>query len=369
MNPARILIIIAAISVALFPRNAGAQALRFDAWFEDRVAVVLEQARIRENAGGFSRQREISLVDQSSASDFLSTAVGVIYYETNPTASGSVSASLYSLMAVARGKALTDPQFYQEQSDARRLSLTLGKVAEGTLFGAKYTVWNGRDLYGRRGRKAIDSVQRELTRRVRASARLKDRIQRMLFQELGGAAGDDPLALAQFWLKYYGNMNALPLTREHLRRIDALIAGDIAAFGEYREQLNKAYDSIRNGPQFAFSCQILKNNNRMQAIFDYGLGNAVTWTWNASTADFRSVRGATEFKARLTPERSRQVTVSAAAETRWLTGLKPEYAVQGKLTVPISAGVNFPIVILYRNHRGPMVVTGGLTLDVGRLRQ
>jgi hypothetical protein len=177
------------------------------------------------------------------------------------------------------------------------------------------------------------------------------------------------MALAQFWLKYYGNMNALPLTREQLCRLDAMIEADLSAFGAYREQLNNAYDSIRNGPQFAFSCQMFKNNNRMQAIFDYGLGNSVTWTWNASTADFRTVRAASEFKARLTPERSRPITISAAAETRWLTGLNPEYAVQGKLTLPISPGVDFPIVIRYRNHSGPMVVTGGVTLDVGRLRQ
>src|SRR6267378_4692341 len=127
----------------------------FNDWLNQRVQAALDAAKVQENGKGSSRQKETpstddrstSLVDQSSATDFLSTALQLIPVSNinglapgqmpgssadaskQGTGSGSVTATGYSLIAALSKHALTDPQFYKDHTNARRISFTVGTSA------------------------------------------------------------------------------------------------------------------------------------------------------------------------------------------------------------------------------------------------
>ncbi len=44
--------------------------------------------------------------------------------------------------------------------------------------------------------------------------------------------------------------------------------------------------------------------------------------------------------------------------TQWLTGQKPQYTFQVKLTIPLSAGIDLPIVYRYANRTALLNQTG-----------
>jgi hypothetical protein len=398
--------IILIVYLLLSPALGRAQNVRFDDWFAARVETALERARVGENGKGASRQRETpsgdgrstSLVDQSSASDFVSAAVNLIPAGgVANSGSGAVTASAYSLLAGLRAKALSDPEFYASHSGARQIFFTLGSAASnleqdnterlGLVVGVKYTLLNGRDLYSRSGRKLIDGVQKALTKRVAASTRLKDQVQQILFAACHG----DGMTFADFLLKYYSAMDELSAPPEVLRRIDALIVESSAAFEDYDSALRAAYDKVRNGKQLALSYQSITradngyNDHRAEVIYDHGLGHAMTWTSNAGVEIkdrkqaglFRGRRAATEFKAQLTRENESPfgrapLTLSFGAEAKWLDGVPAQYTAQARLTVPLASGIEFPIVFRYANRRDLLDQTAqearfGLVVDLGRL--
>ena len=394
------------VYLLLSPVFGWAQSVRFDDWFAARVEAALERARVGENGKGASRQRETpsgdgrstSLVDQSSASDFVSAAINLIPAGgVANSGSGAVTASAYSLLAGLRAKALSDPEFYANHGGARQLFFTLGSAASnleqdnterlGLVAGVKYTLLNGRDLYSRSGRQQIDHVQKALTKRIAASTRLKDQIQQLLF---AGCRGDG-MTFADFLLKYYSAMDALRVPPEVLRRIDALVMQSAAAFEDYDSTLRAAYDKVRTGRQLALSYQAITradngyNDHRAEVIYDHGLGNALTWTANAGAEIkdrkqaglFRGRRAATEFQTRLTPGSGSAfgrapLTLSFGAEAKWLDGVPAQYTAQARLTVPLASGIEFPIVFRYANRRDLLDQTAqearfGLVVDLGRL--
>src|SRR5262245_53819079 len=127
----------------------------FPAWLEQRVQAALDAARVLENGKGTSRQKETpsgddrttSLVDQSSTTDLVSTALQLIPLSNisglapsqqpgsaadasrQGSGSGSVTVTGYSILAALSKRSLTDPKFYAAHTDARRLSFTLGTAA------------------------------------------------------------------------------------------------------------------------------------------------------------------------------------------------------------------------------------------------
>ena len=151
----------------------------YSEWIKGEVGkAIAARALIAENGNGTANQKEspstdiasTSLVDTSSASDFASLALNLtglrLGDETSKPASGRVTVTLYSLVAAAKGIALTDPAFYREGTRWRRLSLTLGseesKLADhatdkpATTVGAKFLILNDRDVYSVNGQKQLD---------------------------------------------------------------------------------------------------------------------------------------------------------------------------------------------------------------------
>jgi hypothetical protein len=94
-------------------------------WIRSEVGKLrVAEKLISENGNGVANQKEApaidaastSLVDTSSATDFASVALNLTGLEPDDEeddkpVSGSVTASLYSLIAAVRGKPLTDPTF------------------------------------------------------------------------------------------------------------------------------------------------------------------------------------------------------------------------------------------------------------------
>jgi hypothetical protein len=417
----------------------------FNQWLVERATSLLDtakvqDARVQENGKGSSRQKETpsgddrstSLVDQSSTSDFFSTAIQFIpvsnisglvpSQQSGSTASssqqgsgsGSVTVTAYSLLAALSKQKLIDPTFYKLQTNARRISFTLGTTASdaatdgtteaGTILGFKYVFINGRDLYSKTGQEAIRDVQNATTQIVPNDAQLSLAVKELIFdscqpigeckqgrQRIGEA--QYPQALAEFWQKYGSNINQLTFPPELLHQIDARIQKVLPSYETYDDQLRKAYDKVRNGRQFAVSYQVVKrpdngnDDHRAEIAFDNGLTNRITWTWNASfdyknrkqALDSRGGRIATEFIGNLSPESSdplgrAPVTLSFSGEAKWMEMLKPQYTFQAKLSIPLATGLEFPIVYRYANRRDQINQSDsearlGLTVDVERLIQ
>jgi hypothetical protein len=435
----RILVVLITIFCSAESCLGQSAATSLSDWLNQRVQAALDAAKVHENGKGASRQKETlstddrstSLVDQSSATDFLSTALQLIPLsninglapgqQTGSTAdaskqgsgSGSVTATGYSLVAALSRHSLTDPQFYKDHTNARRVSFTVGTAASdpatdgtskvGTILGAKVTVINGRDLYSVTGRTAVDEVQHANSARTQAANALFDQIQRLVFEAcqpagdctLGRGAIDPsqyPGAFFTFWARFK-NMNDLRLSPDLLQEIDLEIRASLPKYENYQKLVKDVYDKVRNARQLALSYQVVRrpdagnDDHRAEASFDYGLTDRITWTLNGSfdykdRKQLTAIRGgrfATEFKGNLTPENlnplgGSPVTLSFSGEAKWMEQLKPQYTFQAKITIPLGTGIDLPIAYRLANRQAQISqhdseARFGLTIDVARLIQ
>ncbi len=408
---------------------ASAHAQSFDEWFESRI-----QAHINgRNGNGMDKQREspatdprsTSLVDQSSATDFISVAANVIPVtpglsqitgSTGGTGSGggaagstSATASFYALLAALNKMSPTDPQFYAEHANARRTSFTLGTVTSapavdntdkpGTLYGAKLLVLNGRDIYSSSSRHYLQTLQPEIAKVGTQSVQLKDQIQKDMFIALnpGKTKTDvnDP-DFQQFSLTSFSATNfpgvLASLPSDARDRIENQIENSISTFAEFTNMVNNVYDQISQGMQLSIAYTAVvrdavgNNDHRAELIFDYGLSPQINWTVNASadytdrktTLDSKGGRIATSFQGNLTSPNSgwgkTPLRLSFSGEAKWLTGQKPQYTFQSQLSIPLSPGIDLPIVYRYANRNAQIDQTSsearlGLSVDISRLTQ
>ena len=394
----------------------------FDLWLQARIDSAVNKARIGINGKSTSKQtqgpstndRSTSLVDHSSATDFISTALNLVPVSgastssassgasagssgTNSagasTGSGTVTATLYSLLAGLDHISLTDPHFYAAHTPARQVSFTAGTAQSssttdnsskpGTVVGIKVTPVNGRDLYSKKGQDAVAEVQKALTKAAVAYRPLAIRVRNLIFLacQPEGVCRSGKLdsldisdsavqAFAAFWNKYQTNMRGLRFSQDNLDQIDQLIQGSLAAFTDYQTIVEKSYDRIHQGQQLAFAYTgVIRsgtgyNDHRAELVFDYGLSDAITWTVNGS-GDYidrkstKASRGGTvsmEFLSRLThesadPNGPRSIMLSFSGQAKWLTMTKPQYACQGALTIPIASGVEIPIAFRWVNRK------------------
>ncbi len=255
------------LSVIFLFGAAPCDAQVFNVWLNQRIDTLLQKAQVLENGKGGSRQREApsgdsrstSLVDQSSATDFLSTAIqfipvgnirGVVTGQQpgsmadssqQGSGSGSVTVTGYSLLAALSKRGLTDPQFYKEHTNARRLSFTLGTAASdaatdgtdkaGMVYGLKFTLINGRDLYSKTGIAVVQSVQAATSAAAMSDAQLSLEVKKIIFE----ACQPDPpctpgktlpkdyeLGFGTFWGKY-NDISKLTLPDWVLEKVDERI--------------------------------------------------------------------------------------------------------------------------------------------------
>ena len=155
------------------------------------------------------------------------------------------------------------------------------------------------------------------------------------------------------------------------------------SFSALRQMINSTYDQIKKGRQLALVATYVNrpelgtDDFRSTLAFDYGLSPRLNWTMNGSFEhrdrkvgfDTRGGRFATEFFSRLTGYGDdlwgrQPITLAFAGEGKWLTLQKPQYTFQAKLTIPIAAGLDLPIVYRWAK-RADLVDKGGKELKLG----
>ena len=403
------------VSLALLalPVFSRAQAITFDQWFDQRVRD-LKLADV--NSKPPEKQREApavasgstSLVDRSASSDFVSVALGLVPIGRNTGGTGgnkpaltSMTISAYSLAAWGTGKELTDPAFYRVHKDLRRLYVTL-EAAESrkdddntdrpaTVIGVKYLIINQRDIYARHSLKHLSDVQDAVTRAGTLEAGLKDRIKDTMFPSEATNPDQDKFLENFGEAKFPAFLQSL--RPETLNRVDQLIRSELPTFAGLQAAIETAYDAIHKGQQLALSGTASlrpdpgNDDYRMELIYDHGLSKNVTWTVNASgdykdrkqNEDQRGGRIATEFLGTLNRSTEKlwgrsPATLSFSGEAKWHTKAKPIYTFQTKLTIPITTGIDLPVVYRYANRTPSTNTAGpearvGLSVDIGRLTE
>jgi hypothetical protein len=409
---------------------ARAQAQDFNAWFDDRVNIALgvltDQDTVGENGKGVDRQREspaddrsTSLVDQSSATDFVSAAVSFASV-VDPrlaqltSAAGlspsngaqTVTASFYALLAGFNMKKPTDPQFYKKHVNARRTSLTVGTAASDPakdntdrpagVYGVKVLILNGRDLYSRKNQMRIQNIQALVGKAAAANAVLKARVQELLFEQVepdGVVGGVVNVAMFAAFLPSLAATNfptdVLPhITPEVLDRIDSLIRAQ-PALATLRMMLRDTYDEIKAEQQLSISYLARVrpdagyDEHHAALLFDYGLSPRITWTVNGafdytdkkSAGIVRAGRIASEFVGDLTRPGSawgkNPIRLGAGGQVSFASGERIQTDVQAKLTVPLASGIDVPIVYRYTNSKDTTAdgaqAKVGFSIDLSRV--
>lgn len=377
---------------------------------------------IPQNGSGVANQVEspstdqasTSLVDTSSASDFVSLALnlaGISGAEGEDSTSGSVTATLYSLIAAAKGLPVTDPAFYKQGTRWRRLAFTIGteesKPEEhftdkpSTNVGAKFLILNHRDVYSRHGQTQLDAMSASVMTFQQIELRAIDEIQCLLFRTLGGGDNCDSnnQAFQNFVLNdlspqnWPATLQALEARPDTLKEVDRIIERLAGGRRMATEEITRAVEKIQRGRQLSLAGYTKQreddgtDEHRGELIFDYGLSERLNWTVNASfdyrdrktEDDTSGGRFATELQAKLTDPRNRAwgarpVMLSASSEATRASGDDWLVRAQVKLTVPITTGMEVPIAYTYANRDADGIESGSqlklsLAVDPVRLRE
>ncbi len=343
-----------------------------------------------------------SLVDQTSASDFVSLALNMAKLTTSTAGSNdqnsvTVTTSAYSLYAAANHHDPLDPSFYARNIDWRRLYLTLGRDVPdrtaatsagtgtqntgtpmdphahgpGTIAGVKFVLWNRRDVTSKSNQKFFDNAVDQLARaNVDRAA-----IERELDEQL-----------AELKLRTLTKFDQVPEDK-----IDAIIDKHVQSFITLQKVVTEAASNIRHNRQWAIGYYAdLRNaqgynQHRGEMEFDWGLSARVNWTANASLDfwDAKSFgpnrtggRAATEFQYRITEDLgvAQPFLLSFSGFGEWLTHTAPIYKMQLKLTIPLGqqTGVTLPASVTYASRTDLIQESHtearfGFSFDAGKL--
>jgi hypothetical protein len=332
---------------------------------------------------------------------------------SNGAGSTTATASLYALLAALNKVGPTDPQFYKEHVFSRRVSFTVGTAAStqatdgtdkpATVYGTKWLLVNGREIYTSTNQQLLNQVAAGSLAIARRLPDLEDRIEKQFFIAIhpdklkadGSLDTTSPdyvnfMATAFSEANFPATLASLPASA--MLEIDNLIKQSASIFREMKDKLDNTYDQISKGRQLSVSYTANirdpkgNNDHRVELIFDYGLSSRINWTVNASgdytdrksTMDSKGGRFATSFQGDLTKSSSAwaktPIRLTFSGEAKWLTSQKPQYTFQSQLSIPLSPGVDLPIVYRYANRTAQINQTDsearlGLSVDVSRLAQ
>jgi hypothetical protein len=322
-----------------------------------------------------------SLVDQSSASDFIGVALNAAGLTSNSdemdTTSTSFTVSAYSLYAAAKRHDPLDPAFYNTNSEWRKLSFTVGwefpeedGAASGEraiIFGTKYLIWNRRDATHPAYQGKWRELEKAALRVTKADVKISNEVETFVLNTLSGTdnAGDPKRTQLEGRLLRDFQSVLKELGDGHLLgAIDEIIKGNISASVDFLFQNQELINSVRNGPQFsiAYLSKLRKEDGtdeyRLQAILDYGIPKLTNLnvSMNASFdyknnkmlgGDERGGRFAAEGKYQVRDtkldEKKEPITISFGGEGQWMNGCPPTYRTQVKITIPLINGINLPI--------------------------
>jgi hypothetical protein len=392
----------------------------FETWLDCEIRNV---AAPLVNQRETSRQVELpsiaenttSLVDQTSAPDLLGLGLNLAGLNSKGDGSNgsspSVTTSAYALYAAALQHDPLDPDFYAKHADLRRFYFTFGEDnseektnGRAMLFGSKILILNYRDASNPRNRTGLIKISERVKTLAVGSAKIADQIQRYLYEQLAfglgfrrGATEAEENANQFKFLQEHLNGDGLQATLSNLTskqrdEIKAIIAAAIESRVAFTEEVHRSVGKIRRAPQLSLTFQTKQRSDlgtdeyRGGLLFDYGLYQRVNLTINGTFdyrdsritgADKRGGRLAMESNFQLTPERTiagpnRPFMFSTSGEAKWLSGSKPTYTGQLKLTIPLFDGINLPLSISLANKTGLIdesTIRGrfGFTFDLTKL--
>jgi hypothetical protein len=387
-------------------------------WLNDRIKAVTQQdiaARITQRDS--ARQGEApaisanttSLIDRSSAADFVSTALNIAGLTSNSSSmkstSMSATVSAYALKAAAAKHDPLDPAFYNANRDWRRLSVTLGydypedKVGDinerAIVFGVKYLPYDKRDATDSGNAVAIKTVSDLAVDAGVAASRLAGAVQEFVRSALkrdGHPNADGPESISLYfdagaWGKTYVEF----LSENDRQMIDELIRRQIGPFVRLTQESSRLTDEIHSKPQIALAYFLKQrranrpDEHSVEAIFDLSIKPRFTFTLNANfqyvdnkmAPDNKGGKVAAELQLQLNRDKLEgrmPIFLSFSGNGSWMTNTIPVYEAQAKLSIPLLPGVEMPLSVSYASRtdlikeqdiRGKF----GFTFDVTRIAQ
>jgi hypothetical protein len=198
----------------------------------------------------------------------------------------------------------------------------------------------------------------------------------------------------EFQNRYLGTNYREKLDPEVLAALDEfidhlLVDTELAAFRDLDTATREAVESIRRAPQFSLAFNTKQRRIGIDEytgtlIFDYGVADRVNLSLNGAYlyndsnlvgGDLRGFRFAGQLRFQLNRENlmgKKPLFFDVSAQGNWMNNIDAVYKAQGKLTIPIADGIEFPISVTYANHTdliNEKEVRGqfGFTLDTARL--
>jgi len=382
----------------------------FDSWLDCRVSVLVVA---KLNQRGNTQQAEApslassstSLVDQSAAPDLGAIAMNLLSPGSQSgdtkTASGTITTSIYALYAGVQKHNALDPAFYNSGTNWRRFSVTFGREypddnkastsQQATIISGKALLLNYRDASARGNQADIRTVSNTLRSTSSNYARITRDVQDFLLVTLGPALGNPTLInfLNNNLSANFGPTIKL-LNDGQLAQVDKIISARLEPEIRLHSTVIDVLQKIRRKPQLAFAFTTKQRsgtaNNEYQPefTFDWGIKNRLNWTMNGSFLYIDSPivggnqRGGTfsnQFQYQITREQltgRNPVSFSLAFDAKGMSGTAPTYVGELKVSIPIAAGVDFPVSVSFASRTDLVKETSvkgrfGLTFDFAKL--
>lgn len=170
---------------------------------------------------------------------------------------------------------------------------------------------------------------------------------------------------------------------------EQLTDAELVAFRHLDDTARQAVESIRRAPQLAVGFTSKQRRIGIDEylgslIFDYGVADRINLTLNGSYSyndsqvlggDLRGFKFAGQLKFQLNRENllgKKPMFFDVSTSGSWMNNTDALYKAQGKITIPIADGIDFPISVTWANRTSLIdekEVRGqfGFTLDTARL--
>jgi len=392
--------------------SASAQALKEwltlksqadDAAVEDKAKATAAKKKPAQAQSISIDHGSTTFVDQSSAVDLLGAALNLVPAGGSQDGSGTITASLYSVYALATRKDPLLPSVYNAHAGLRRLFITTGReeqnsptsnpAAQGTVYGARWLPVNRRDASSIAQDPKAREQFREVARTIaRAAASTTSGLQTLLYERFGGGK-----SVSDFITKDLATADAIQKLVDKLSdadraNVDAMVKAYRERMGAADSQLKKLVQLLSRRWQMAFDFQTTRraaganDDYQGQVIVDRALTDRLFFAFNGGYgysdsskigADTRSGRGAFELKydvtevGGLTLRAPLHLTFSGESlrkQSQWM------YHGQVGMVIPIATGITLPISFGYGNRlevlrQQEKGVYGkfGLSLDFGKV--
>jgi hypothetical protein len=198
----------------------------------------------------------------------------------------------------------------------------------------------------------------------------------------------------QFLNAYLGSDYRTKLGDDIANAVDEFIDqqltdAELIAFRNLNDTARTAVENIRRAPQFSLAFTMKQRRIGIDEylgslIFDYGVADLINLTLNGSYSyndsdfvggDLRGFKFGGQLRFQLNRENllgKKPLFFDVATQGSWMNNTDAIYKAQGKITIPIADGIDFPISVTYANRTNLIdekEVRGqfGFTLDTARL--